>query len=77
MDRMLASFLENATSTIKNRCLMEIVEQEIVSSVHICFLVVGHTKFTPDRLLLVRKQTTRVMSSMGRNWANVIHSIAK
>ena len=53
IERLLL-FLDNATSTNKNRYLiswaMEMVEQEIVSSVHICFLVAGHTKFTPDRL---------------------------
>lgn len=47
-------FLDNATSTNKNRYLiswaMEMVEQEIVSSLHICFFMAGHTKFIPDRL---------------------------
>ena len=53
IERLLL-FLDNATSTNKNRYLiswaMEMVEQEIFSSVHICFLVAGHTKFTSDRL---------------------------
>lgn len=54
MDWTCASFLDNAASTNKNRYLiswaMEMVEQEIVSSLHICFLMAVHTKFTHDRL---------------------------
>ena len=52
IERMLL-FLDNATSTNKNKYLiswaMEMAEQEMVSSLHICFLVAGHTKFTPNR----------------------------
>ena len=50
----LLLFLDNATSTNKNRFLiswaMEMVEQQILSSIHICFLAAGHTKFSPDRM---------------------------
>ena len=47
-------FLDNATSTNKNRFLfgwaMEVVKSGLLQSIHICFLVAGHTKFAPDRL---------------------------
>ena len=47
-------FLDNATSTNKNRYLfswaMEEVKRGLVQSIHFCFLVAGHTKFAPDRL---------------------------
>ena len=47
-------FLDNATSTNKNRYLfgwaMEEVKRGLVQSIHFYFLVAGHTKFAPDRL---------------------------
>ena len=47
-------FLDNATNTNKNHYLfgwaMEAVERGLISSTHICFLVAGHTKVSPDRL---------------------------
>ncbi len=47
-------FLDNATSTNKNRYLfswdMEKVEQGQLDYIRFCFMVAGHTKFTPDRL---------------------------
>ena len=47
-------FLDNATSTNKNKYLIlwakEMVEQKKLSSIQICFLVAGPTKFSPDRL---------------------------
>ena len=50
----LAIFLDNATSTNKNRFLfawtMEMVSQGQVSHIHISFMLAGHTKFAPDRL---------------------------
>ena len=50
----LAIFLENATSTNKNRFLfawaMELVSSGMISHVHISFMIAGHTKFAPDRL---------------------------
>ena len=52
--RRLAIFLDNATSTNKNKYLfswaMEIVSREEVDHIHISFMIAGHTKFTPDRL---------------------------
>ena len=50
----LAIFLDNATSTNKNRFLfawaMEMVSQGQVSHIHISFMLAGHTKFAPDCL---------------------------
>lgn len=47
-------FLDNATNTNKNRYLfgwaMEAVERGLIRSIHFCFLVAGHIKFSPDRL---------------------------
>ena len=53
LERMLI-FMDNATSMNKNRYLfawaMEQVIRGLVSSIHFCFLVAGHSKLTPDRL---------------------------
>ena len=50
----LVIFLDNATSTNKNRFLfawaMELVSSGMISHVHISFMIAGHTKFAPDRL---------------------------
>lgn len=50
----LAIFLDNATSTNKNKFLfawaMELVSRGVISHVHISFMIAGHTKFAPDRL---------------------------
>ena len=47
-------FLDNATSTNKNRYLfgwgMEVVQQQKLDYIRFCFMVAGHTKFSPDRL---------------------------
>ena len=47
-------FLDNATSTNKNRYLfswaMEMVSNGNVQHLHISFMIAGHTKFAPDRL---------------------------
>jgi hypothetical protein len=47
-------FLDNATSTNKNRYLIgwavELVQQSHLDHVRLPFMVVGHTKFAPDRL---------------------------
>jgi len=50
----LAIFLDNATSTNKNKFLfawaMELVSRGVISHVHISFMIAGHTKFALDRL---------------------------
>lgn len=55
--RRFAIFLDNATSTNKNRYLfawaMEMVRNGELEHVHISFMIAGHTKFTPDRLFSV------------------------
>jgi hypothetical protein len=47
-------FLDNAGSTNKNRYLfswgMEFVERHQLDHLRFCFLLAGHTKFSPDRL---------------------------
>ena len=47
-------FLDNATSTNKNRYLFawgtEVVEQKKLDYIRFCFMIAGHTKFAPDRL---------------------------
>ena len=47
-------FLNNAGSTNKNQYFMaavfEVVQQQIFSFFHVSFMIVGHTKFAPDRL---------------------------
>lgn len=47
-------FLDNAGSTNKNRYLfswgMEFVEGHQLDHLRFCFLLAGHTKFSPDRL---------------------------
>lgn len=52
--RRLAIFLDNATSTNKNKYLfswaMEMVSRGTVDHIHISFMIAGHTKFAPDRL---------------------------
>ena len=52
--RRLHIFLDNATSTNKNRYLfswaVEMVKSGKVDMIHISFLIAGHTKFAPDRL---------------------------
>ena len=53
----LAIFLDNATSTNKNKYLfswaMEMVSSGKVDHVHISFMIAGHTKFAPDRLFSI------------------------
>ena len=50
----LAIYLDNATSTNKNRYLfswaMEMVSCGHAEHIHISFMIAGHTKFSPDRL---------------------------
>jgi len=50
----LAIFLDNATSTNKNKYLfswaMEMVASGKVDHIHISFMIAVHTKFAPDRL---------------------------
>ena len=52
--KRLTIFLDNATSTNKNKYLfawaMEMVNKGTISHVHISFMLAGHTKFAPDRL---------------------------
>ena len=54
MDEASALFLDNATSTNKNRYLcswaLEMVKSGKVDMIHISFLIAGHTKFSPDRM---------------------------
>ena len=49
-------FLDNATSTDKNKFLfswaMEMVSSGELEHIHISFMIAGHTKFAPDRLFL-------------------------
>ena len=53
----LAIFLDNATSTNKNKYLfswaMEMVSSGDVDHVHISFMIAGHTKVAPDRFFSV------------------------
>ena len=53
----LAIFLDNATSTNKNKYFfswaMEMVSSGKVNHVHISFMIAGHTKFAPDRLFSI------------------------
>ena len=50
----LAIFLDNVTSTNKNKFLfswaMEMVSSGELDHIHISFMIAGHTKFAPDRL---------------------------
>ena len=50
----LAIFLDNATSTNKDKFLfswaMEMVSSGELEHIHISFMIAGHTKFAPDRL---------------------------
>ena len=52
--RRVYIFLDNATSTNKNRYVigwaMELVQQNVLDYVRIAFLITGHTKFAPDRV---------------------------
>ena len=52
--KCMAIFLNNATSTSKNKFLfawaMGMVNSGEVEHIHIRFMIVGHTKFAPDRL---------------------------
>ena len=52
--RRACIFLDNAGNTNKNRYLfswaMELVEKRTLDHFRFCFLVAGHTKFSPDRL---------------------------
>ena len=74
MAARLAIFVDNATSTNKNRYLfawaMEIVKFE---HIHIRFMIAGHTKFTPDRLFLAMP-TKRLMCSQSVSYK---HSVVK
>lgn len=53
----LAIYLDNATSTNKNKYLfswaMEMVGSRFAEHIHISFMVAGHTKFAPDRLFSI------------------------
>lgn len=50
----LTIYLDNATSTNKNRYLfgwaLEMINSGIISYIRISFMIAGHTKFSPDRL---------------------------
>ena len=63
LERVLV-FMDNATSTNKNRYLfawaMEQVKSGLVGSVHFCFLVAVHTNFAPDRLFASCSKTYNV-----------------
>ena len=52
--KRLALFLDNATSTNKNKFMfawaMELVSTGTINHIHISFMLAGHTKFAPDRL---------------------------
>ena len=52
--RRLAIYLDNATSTNKNKYLfawaMELVSSGRVDYIRVSFMLAGHTKFAPDRL---------------------------
>lgn len=52
--RRVCIFLDNATSTNKNRYVigwaMELVQQKELDYIRIAFLITGHTKFAPDRV---------------------------
>ena len=52
--RRLAIFLDNVTSTNKNKFLfswaMEMVNNGELEHIHISFMIAGHTKFALDRL---------------------------
>ena len=52
-----AIFLDNATSTNKNKYLfswaMEMVSTGKLDHIHISFMIAGHTKFAPDRLFSI------------------------
>ena len=55
--KRLAIFLDNATSTNKNKYLfswaMEMVDKAELEHLHISFMIAGHTKFAPDRLFSI------------------------
>lgn len=55
--RRFAIFLDNASSTNKNRYLfswaMEMVTNKKVDHLRIGFMIAGHTKFAPDRLFSI------------------------
>ena len=59
--RRVCIFLDNAGSTNKNRYLfswaMELVGNHTLDHLHFCFLVAGHTKFSPDRLFALAGNT--------------------
>jgi len=63
--RRVIIFLDNATSTNKNRYLfswgMEMVHQQKLDYVRFSFMVAGHTKFAPDRLF------AQIVSSYNRS----------
>ena len=48
------TFMDNASSTNKNKYLMaatyEVVQQEILNFCRVSFMVAGHTKFAPDQM---------------------------
>ena len=52
--KRLALFLDNATSTNKNKFMfawaMELVSTGTINHIHISFMLAGHTKFAPDHL---------------------------
>ena len=65
--RRLAIFLDNATSTNKNKFLfswaMEMVSNGEVEHIHISFMIAGHTKFAPDRLFSITGRAYRCTTS--------------
>ncbi len=62
--RRLAIFLDNATSTNKNKYLfpwaMEMVSGGEIDHIHISFMTAGHTKFAPDRLFSITGSAYKV-----------------
>ena len=62
--RRLAIFLDNATSTNKNKFLfswaMEMVSNGEVEHIHISFMIARHTKFAPDRLFSITGSAYKV-----------------
>ena len=52
--RRVQVFMDNASSTNKNKYLMaatyEVVQQEILNFCRVSFMVAGHTKFAPDQM---------------------------
>ena len=62
--RRWSIFLDNATSTNKNRFLfawaMEMVSSGEVDHIHFSFMIAGHTKFAPDHLFSITGSAYKV-----------------